>query len=102
MEIVTLGAVYSADEALAAGLVTEVAPAASFDTAVKAFAERLASLAPLAARGNKVAFKGIEQRSLAEHLDLEAEVQADAICSEDFREGLEATRSKRTPSFRGN
>jgi 2-(1,2-epoxy-1,2-dihydrophenyl)acetyl-CoA isomerase len=102
MEIVTLGAVYSADEALAAGLVTEVAPAGSFDTAVNAFAERLASLAPLATRGNKAALDGIEQRSLAEHLDLEAEIQAEAICSEDFREGLEATRSKRTPSFRGN
>ena len=102
MEIVTLGAVYSADEALAAGLVTKVAPAGSFDTAVNAFAERLASLAPLATRGNKAALDGIEQRSLAEHLDLEAEIQAEAICSEDFREGLEATRSKRTPSFRGN
>jgi len=102
MEIVTLGAVYSADEALAAGLVTEVAPAGSFDTAVNAFAERLASLAPLATRGNKAALDGIEQRSLAEHLDLEAEIQAEAICSEDFREGLEATRSKRKPSFRGN
>ncbi len=102
MEIVTLGAVYSADEALTAGLVTEVAPAGSFDAAVDAFAGRLASLAPLAARGNKAALSGIEQRSLAEHLDLEAEVQADAICSEDFREGLEATRTKRTPSFRGN
>jgi len=102
MEIVTLGAVYSADEALEAGLVTEVAPAATFDKAVADLADRLASLAPLATRGNKVATNGIEQRSLAEHLDLEAEIQADAICSEDFREGLEATRSKRTPSFRGN
>ncbi|MBC8194499.1 MAG: enoyl-CoA hydratase/isomerase family protein [Acidimicrobiia bacterium] len=102
MEIVTLGAVYSADEALEAGLVTEVAPAATFDKAVADLADRLASLAPLATRGNKVALNGIEQRSLAEHLDLEAEIQADAICSEDFSEGLEATRSKRTPSFRGN
>ncbi|MBC8363596.1 MAG: enoyl-CoA hydratase/isomerase family protein [Actinobacteria bacterium] len=102
MEIVTLGAVYSAEEALAAGLVTEVTPADDFATAVDGFVDRLAGLAPLATRGNKRALAGIGQRTLAEHLDLEAAIQAEAISSGDFREGLDAARNKRQPTFRGN
>ncbi|MDP7124939.1 MAG: enoyl-CoA hydratase/isomerase family protein [Acidimicrobiales bacterium] len=102
MEITTLGAVYTADEALSAGMVTRVAPDDGFEAAVDAFVDRLAGLAPLAVRGNKRALAGIGQRSLAEHLDLEAAIQAEAISSGDFREGLAAARDKRQPSFRGN
>jgi len=99
MEIVTLGAVFGSTEAIAEGLVTEVAPADTFHDAVEALAGRLAALAPSAARGNKQAFLGIEGRSLAEQLDLEAVIQARAIGSADFREGLAATREKRLPVF---
>lgn len=102
MEIVTLGAVFGAEEALAEGLVTEVAPADDFERTVAAFTDRLAALAPLAARGNKQAFLGIEARSLEEQLDLEAVLQATAIGSADFREGLAATMEKREPRFKGN
>lgn len=102
LEITTLGAVFGADEALAAGLVTEVAAAGAFDAAVDGFVDRLAGLAPLAARGNKRALSGIGQRSLSEQLDLEAAIQAGAITSADFREGLDAARTKRQPTFRGN
>ncbi len=101
MEICTLGAVFSADEALGHGLVTEVAPAESFADAVAGFDDRLAALAPLATRGNKRALLGIEARGFAEHLDHEAAIQAEVIGSADFREGLAATREKRNPTFRG-
>ncbi|MCP4968945.1 MAG: hypothetical protein GY926_27420 [bacterium] len=102
MEIVTLGAVFSADEALSKGLVTEVAPASTFEEAVDRFTDRLSALAPMAARGNKLAFLGIEDRSIAEQLDHEAAIQARVIGSSDFREGLAATREKRQPIFRGH
>ncbi len=102
MEIVTLGAVFGAEEALAEGLVIEVAAADEFERAVAAFTGRLAALAPLAARGNKRAFLGIEDRTMAEQLDHEAVLQASAIGSTDFREGLAATMEKREPKFKGN
>lgn len=101
MEIVTLGAVFGAEEALSEGLVTEVASAAAFEQTVDAFVDRLAGLAPLATRGNKQAFLGIEGRSLIEQLDHEAAIQATAIGSADFREGLAATMRKREPRFEG-
>ncbi len=101
MEILTLGHVFDAEAALAEGLVTEVAPADGFDATVDAFVDRLASLAPQAVRGNKAALTGIGSRTLAEQLDLEAVIQARTIVSEDFREGLAATREKRAPDFRG-
>ncbi len=101
LEIITLGAVFDADEAYARGLVTEVAPAGCFADSVGAFVDRLAALAPLATRANKRALLGIESRTFGAHLDHEAVIQAEVIGSEDFREGLAATREKRNPTFRG-
>ena len=80
---------------------TEVAPAESFAEAVADFAGRLAALAPLAVRGNKRALLDVEGRRLEEQLALEAQIQADCIRAADFREGLDAFRSKRPPVFEG-
>ena len=64
-------------------------------------ASRLASLAPLAIRGNKRALADLENRTLEEHLALEAQIQADCIRSADFKEGLDAFQIKRPPAFEG-
>ena len=102
LEVLSLGRVFDAHEALAAGLVTEVVPSASFSREVGAFVSRLLALAPLALQGNKRALLGLENRSLDEQLALEAQIQADCIRSADFREGLEAFQRKRKPSFQGH
>lgn len=102
LEILTLGRVFEADEAHSAGLVTEVAPPDALDEAVAELTERLAALAPAATRGTKAALAGIENRTLIEQLDLEAELQADAIASEDFREGLTAFAARRPANFTGD
>ncbi len=102
LEIITLGAVFDADEAKAHGLATAIAPADSFDDAVADFTDRIAALAPMAARANKRALLGIGSRTLAEQLDHEAVIQAEVIGSADFSEGLAATREKRRPEFRGS
>jgi enoyl-CoA hydratase/carnithine racemase len=101
LEILSFGKVFDATEALASGLVTEVAPAEAFAEAAADFASRLASLAPLAMRGNKRALADLENRTLEEHLALEAQIQADCIRSADFKEGLDAYQSKRPPVFEG-
>jgi len=101
LEILSFGRVFDATEALAAGLVTEVAPAAAFADSVAAFALRLAELAPLAVRGNKRALLDLEDRTLEQHLALEAQIQADCIRSADFEEGIDAFQKKRPPSFEG-
>ncbi len=101
LEILSLGRVFAAAEALANGLVTEVAAADQFDDAVGEFAGRLAALAPMAVRGNKRALRGIEGRTLEAQLALEAQIQADCIRSSDFREGLDAFQNKRGPTFEG-
>jgi 2-(1,2-epoxy-1,2-dihydrophenyl)acetyl-CoA isomerase len=101
LEILSFGKVFDATEALDAGLVTEVVPAESFAHRVADFALRLAKLAPLAVRGNKRVLADLENRTLEEHLALEAQVQANCIHSADFREGLGAFQSKRPPVFEG-
>ncbi|HIL81736.1 MAG TPA: enoyl-CoA hydratase/isomerase family protein [Myxococcales bacterium] len=101
LEILTFGKVFDSSEALEAGLVTEVAPAESFEKSVSALVERLAALAPLAVRGNKRALLGLDDRTLEEHLNLEAQIQADCIRSADFREGLDAFQNKRPAEFKG-
>lgn len=100
-EILALGRVFGAAEALAAGLVTEVVADDQLDSALDAFATRLTRLAPLAVAATRRALAGIEGRTLAAQLALEAQVQADVIGSADFREGLAAYRERRPPTFRG-
>ncbi len=101
LEIVSLGRVFDAPQALETGLVSEVAPAAEFGDCTARFVDRLAALAPLALKGNKRALRDIERRSLEEHLALEAQIQADCIRSADFREGLDAFQNRRPPVFKG-
>jgi len=101
LEILSFGRVFDAAEALDAGLVTETAAADDFEGCVAGFVDRLVKLAPLALRANKRALLDQDDRTLEEHLALEAQLQADCIRSADFREGLDAFQNKRRPSFRG-
>lgn len=101
LEILSFGRVFNAAEALDAGLVTETAPADDFDACVARFVDRLVDLAPLALRANKRALHGQSDRTLEQHLALEAQIQADCVRSADFREGLDAFQNKRRPVFRG-
>ncbi len=71
------------------------------NAAVADFALRLAALAPLAVRGNKRALLDLEDRTLEQHLALEAQIQADCIRSADFKEGLDAFQKRRPPIFEG-
>jgi enoyl-CoA hydratase len=100
-ELVLTGARWDAAKALAAGLVSEVVPAADLLEAARAMAERVLALGPLAVRLSKMALNASSQMPLAAGLVYESTAQAITFESEDKREGTSAFLEKRKPAFKG-
>jgi 2-(1,2-epoxy-1,2-dihydrophenyl)acetyl-CoA isomerase len=91
----------SAVEAQAWGLVSEVVEA---DALGSRAAELAAAYAALPTRGigmTKRLFDHADNATLEEQLELEAQLQAVATKTDDFREGVAAFLEKRSPEFRG-
>lgn len=100
-ELLMTGKLFTAQEALAWGLVNEVVPAGELAAATLKLAAKLAD-GPTQAYGcikamiNRVAFDGLEQ-------EIESEAEYQALCSKthDHREGVGAFVEKRKPRFTG-
>jgi enoyl-CoA hydratase len=96
-EMIFTARLYSAAEALAAGLVTEVLPD---QTTLEARATELATLlaghAPLTMRATKEAL-----RRLRDNLPPDEDLIRMAYESQDFREGMDAFLTKRAPVWSG-
>jgi 2-(1,2-epoxy-1,2-dihydrophenyl)acetyl-CoA isomerase len=90
-----------ADVALRLGLVNRVVPADQFEAGVRDLAERLASGPTLAFSLIKRGLNRSQGADLDTVLEMEAQYQAVAGQSEDFREGVTAFLEKRRPEFRG-
>jgi 2-(1,2-epoxy-1,2-dihydrophenyl)acetyl-CoA isomerase len=100
-EWMTSGRRLSAAEALDWGLVSEVVPD---DRLAERAAEWAAELAAMPTRGvalSKRLFDNAPTATLEEQLELEAQLQAAATRTEDFREGVDAFLQKREPEFKG-
>jgi len=98
-EIMFSGRRYSAQEALAMGLVNRLLPAVELDDYVRRLALELAANAPLSiAASKRIINTVIEARG-----DFTEEDALTARCmqSEDYKEGRRAFMEKRTPRFKG-
>jgi 2-(1,2-epoxy-1,2-dihydrophenyl)acetyl-CoA isomerase len=101
-EWMTSGRKLSAAEAHAWGLVSEVVD--DDDLAARS-ADLAAQLAAMPTRGigmTKRLFDRAATSTIEEQLELEAELQAAATQTEDFREGVNAFLEKRKPKFSGS
>lgn len=90
-----------ADEALALGLVSEVAPAGELDAAVDRAIDDLLQLSPLSLSMAKRVLNHVHDAPLAIGLELEGLAYGLLRSSHDFREGVEAFVEKREPRFEG-
>jgi 2-(1,2-epoxy-1,2-dihydrophenyl)acetyl-CoA isomerase len=91
----------TAAEAHAWGLVSEVVDADALAARAAELAAVYAALPTKAIGMTKRLFDHAEMSTLEEQLEMEAQLQAAAAASEDFREGVAAFVEKREPRFSG-
>ncbi|HEU5035616.1 MAG TPA: enoyl-CoA hydratase [Nocardioides sp.] len=102
MRMALLGEPLPAAEALAAGLVTHVAPDPEFPQLVATISRRLAAGPPIALAGIKKAVNAATLPHLEAALDREHSGQRALFTTRDFTEGLDAFAEGRKPVFRGD
>lgn len=100
-ELLLLGEQISAEEAQRIGIVNKVAPAAEFDAAVTAWAEKLARSSPVLMRLGKDAMFRQQDMAFLDALDFLRAQLSLALSTEDIQEGVKAFFEKREPEWRG-
>jgi enoyl-CoA hydratase/carnithine racemase len=100
-ELILLGEVIDATEALRMGLANRVVGDGELDAAAAEFAERLAAQPPLAVRGARRAIDAAWHWGPEESFRLAVEEQARCVESDDFKEGREAMIEGRSPRWQG-
>jgi enoyl-CoA hydratase/carnithine racemase len=100
LEILVEGCVWSAEEALAKGLLTRVVADAALEHEACAGAQRIAEGAPLVARWHKKFVRRLTPHP-APLTDAEIDANFDYFETEDYRIGYDAFMKKRKPKFVG-
>lgn len=100
-EMALTGDTLSAQEALAAGLVSRVVPDAELIPAAKALAARIAANPPQAVRMARRLLREAWNNRLDTVLEMSSAMQAVAHTTEDHKEALAAMREKRKPTYKG-
>jgi 2-(1,2-epoxy-1,2-dihydrophenyl)acetyl-CoA isomerase len=98
-ELMTMGEIIDAREALRLGLVNRVVPLAELDSTVDAVAARLASAPQIALAKIKAALNHSADSDMASALEFEAVNQDACFHSQDFMEGVTAFVQKRKAVF---
>lgn len=100
-EMILLGDVIDAAEALQIGLASSVVAGADLDTAAAELAARLAAQPPIAVRGARRAIDAAWHRGPEECLRVALEEQIRCLESADFAEGRQAMAEGRSPQWQG-
>ena len=101
LELAITGDKIDAATALRLGLVNRVVPPDRVQVEAHELAARLATMPTTAIALIKKAFAATSRLSLAESMELEAELQDEAGATDDHIEGVLAFLQKRTPDFTG-
>jgi enoyl-CoA hydratase len=100
MDLILTNRQLSATEALSAGLVARVLPAADLLAETLAAAATIAARPALAMRAAKQAVRAAEETALSAGLALERQLFQRLFASDDQKEGMAAFLEKRPPAFR--
>jgi E-phenylitaconyl-CoA hydratase len=100
-ELLLLGKIIDAQEALRIGLINEVVPLNELMPKAMEYAETICRWAPLAIRATKEAMIRGSEMTLSDGLRLERLFFNQITTTEDFEEGGRAFREKRKPNFKG-
>jgi len=101
MEMVINNRTLNANEALQFGLANRVVPIEGYLDAAVAFAEEIASRAPMAVRMAKDSVNAAFETTLTEGLKAEKRNFYPLFSTEDQKEGMQAFIEKRTPNWKG-
>lgn len=101
MELLLLGEMFDANEALQLGIVNGVVPAKELMSTVGSLAATLATKAPIAVKVIMECVRQAGDVTLEQGMDLEAKSFGVLRETEDFIEGTKAFLEKRQPQFRG-
>jgi len=106
-EVLMTGKSFTGEDALRAGLVSEVCPPQEIERATERMALAIAELAPLSVQGAKRAIRAVTEERSVRKLNPQAALEVDALvaeayASDDLGEGLQAMTEKRPPDFQGS
>ncbi|PLX70559.1 MAG: enoyl-CoA hydratase [Denitrovibrio sp.] len=100
MEMVLLGEMITAQQALELGLVNWVVPDDQLAAKTDEIAEKLAKKSPLAVAAGKVGLAAAADSSYSESIDFGSERFAELCASDDAKEGVRAFVEKRKPEWK--
>ncbi|MGF7160223.1 enoyl-CoA hydratase/carnithine racemase [Rhodoligotrophos appendicifer] len=101
MELCITGDPLTAAEALEAGLVNKIVPAAELDGAIEAYLGRIVARSPSAIRLGKMGFHAMQDMGLRQAFEYAQLMLPMMARTEDAREGMRAFGEKRQPVWTG-